>query len=339
MSEENLIKRLVRAEPVRKRDDPDHIRQLRRAVADAGDSVLGVRLGMTEVSERSVEMTALTDIISTEGLIQGYEFDGRTCAIWTFDRDCIRACVEAQTLGRINANASGDRDGISAIDAALTNALVEAILPAIDTSATPAAEIGQVFENPEEAVLALFAPHYKVVDLTLDFDRGAISGRVQAIVIETVRSLPNGTASGQNRKKFLGDVIGGASAVLEAELYRTDLSFDALRELKVGSMIPVPRDALSELRLRGATGKTVARGRLGQLNGRKAIRVNLQTKALAPPPPGPKAKAAPAADPPAQAAPIDAVDASTPVDAGTADGPATVPMAVIPTVKVEVDKT
>ena len=71
--------------------------------------------------------------------------------------------------------------------------------------------------------------------------------------------------------------LGGMAAPMTAILTRLSQPIERARNLAVGHVLKVPVSALVNVRLEAGGGKLIARARLGQLNGQKAVRLNLKT--------------------------------------------------------------
>ncbi|SFG12265.1 Type III flagellar switch regulator (C-ring) FliN C-term [Palleronia marisminoris] len=67
--------------------------------------------------------------------------------------------------------------------------------------------------------------------------------------------------------------VMASEVTLEAELGRTTLTAAALRALRVGDRVVLPREQVGKVRLLGPGHVCVATGRLGQATGRKAVRL------------------------------------------------------------------
>ena len=273
MSETAVLRRLVQPAPQREKEEEPHIRTMRRVIAQAGELALGVPLTLQHVQERTIELSDVADVLPSDGLIQSFERHGRIETVWAYDQICVEACVEAQTKGFLSEDTGKARD-TTAIDRALTNALAEYIIPAVAMAEDrpPAMDLGKIFETPQDLVLNLPAQPLPVMELDLDFDKGTRKGRV---IIVTVSAPVARLAApeGKGWASALTQAVESATVTLDARLHKTAMTWSMLQNLKVGATVLVPKKALSDVALVGCTGKTVARARLGQIGGMKALRV------------------------------------------------------------------
>ena len=67
--------------------------------------------------------------------------------------------------------------------------------------------------------------------------------------------------------------VMASEVTLEAQLGRTTITADALRALRPGDRVMLPREQVGRVSLIGPGGACVANGRLGQTAGRKAVRL------------------------------------------------------------------
>ena len=194
------------------------------------------------------------------------------------------ALIEQQTLGRVG------RRSVSARPPTLTDASM---------MAEPLDQIFRMHEGmagelppprpvsgfryatrivePREFVLHLedrVHDHW-TIEMALGEER-AREGRMQLVLPRERPERPDGEgATGRTEtwsRQIEARVLGSELAVT-AELGRLTLSAAAIRALKVGDAVPLPRSAVGAVRLVGPNGSNVLIGRLGQSAGRKAIRV------------------------------------------------------------------
>lgn len=69
--------------------------------------------------------------------------------------------------------------------------------------------------------------------------------------------------------------LAGLNARLRVILARKTLPMEKVRDLAVDDVIDVPLDALVSVKLEGVDGTPIVTGRLGQMNGMRAVRLNL----------------------------------------------------------------
>lgn len=105
---------------------------------------------------------------------------------------------------------------------------------------------------------------------------GAREGRLQLILPRERPDAQDGQDPADANEAWSRQIesrVLGSELAVTAELGRISLGAAAIRDLKVGDALVLPRNAVGGVRLVGPTGSQVLVGRLGQSAGRKAIRV------------------------------------------------------------------
>lgn len=205
------------------------------------------------------------------------------------------ALVEVQTIGRVDGPARAARRP-TRIDAALAQpfgrALIEQItriLPAVSEDPRPGAlRAGSFIAGPESLELMLTAPQYLRLDLDLTLGDGARPASVTIILPIDAAPLPQAGIDLDPEAEWkdrIRAVAQDAPVLLQAVLPPMRLPLSRLLTMKVGDLIPLDPQALSQVTLHGgASGITTpgrkrmprgasCTGRLGQLNGRRALKL------------------------------------------------------------------
>jgi flagellar motor switch protein FliM len=186
--------------------------------------------------------------------------------------DALRTgLIEAQTVGRPLDTELTGRPG-TAIDAALCDHVVNAWLAG-------AAEAGgwandwsavRIVKGARAAKVALADGDYETIEVTLSIGEGERSGTMRILRPVLAVRAQDGAApvGGGGHAGFLR-----LEAEIEAILYQTKVPYDWLRSLKPGAVLEVPRRAIDHVQLRTVEGKRITRARLGQLGGKRAVRL------------------------------------------------------------------
>lgn len=190
---------------------------------------------------------------------------------------------------------------VTAIDCALCEEFIRLTLEAFEAALRLHLGAGlrsaMTLERFEQHVtMVRIAPEHSdvlVVRLSLDMGEAARSGDFDLVlplaVLDSYRAAATGTSHAAERarpdiwSRRMARAAADAPVRLRAELHRERMRLADLQTLEVGSLLPLPREAREavELRIEGSPdGEPLARGRLGAVEGKKAVKV------IDPPEPG-----------------------------------------------------
>lgn len=275
-SAESVLHRMVRpATPSPDTGSGGLSRVLRRAAIRAGDG-LGLKLDVTDVRDTTESLSGLLSSLGDGGwLLVALEGpDGRRGAM-ALDTAAVTALIEVQTLGRLSGAAPAARS-LTRTDAMLAEPFIAAFLSQCQTGAAGDLLEGYVFGAPARdlhglGVLLDDVPH-RLLRSRLRFDDSPHEGRMVLAVPTAVQDAGVAAAAPDAWSRELGQNLGEARMVLDVALHRLTLPLDQAQALAVGQMLDIPGTALTQATLRAA-GKAVMQGRLGQINGMRAIKL------------------------------------------------------------------
>ncbi|SHE36518.1 Flagellar motor switch protein FliM [Litoreibacter ascidiaceicola] len=203
--------------------------------------------------------------------------DGVT-GLLVFDGVLVDALIEQQTLGRISSAPRVDRP-VTAIDAALStgfaNSVVGKLAELVEARRDASALAGFACRatQTDRAALSLMmsAKAYDVLQMDVDLGPGLKTG--QALLM-----FPAITVDAKPKPKKVNPdmvaVLQDSPLHLSAFLPAVPLQVRALLDLEEGTVIPLPDGILARTQLRDRRKTLLGKGRLGQLNGRRAIRLD-----------------------------------------------------------------
>jgi flagellar motor switch protein FliM len=251
----------------------------RLAFARAAPETAELDIGVRQVSETRLGRDLLRDRLPENALITLIEGHGRRFGLAVFDADTVAAVIEAQTTGQVAATAPPPR-APTRTDAVLVADLVDRVHEVIEAEAADV-ELGRtsqgfryatVLDTPKAVGLTLEDVSYRLYDLRVDL--GGTVGRPGRIILAYPALDPVATIHTPDAwAQALERAVEPAETEVRALLARVHLPFDQLSRLKPGDQVPIPRESLVRVALVAGDGRTVARGRLGQAHGQKAIRV------------------------------------------------------------------
>lgn len=281
---------------------------------------------LTSVKGRQVSAPAALDEMPAVALPFVLQGENESAGLFVLDGLLIDGLIEQQLLGRILPTARLDRP-VTSIDAGLSEGFVRACLAGM--GANPPRQLinltCQAAEQDRAALrLALGDGRYDILEADIELGAAVKTGRFEI----WVPAMPEAVAkpgTGQVNPDMIA-LLQDCEIELEAWLERCETSAKQLLELEVGAILPLPKTALTKVDVLDAHGERFAHGRLGQLNGARAVRLTSLTHGDGQP--GlPKPADPPAVQPPAAVETVAAkeppVDTARPAD--TASGPASDP--------------
>ncbi|RYH02729.1 hypothetical protein EU805_08960 [Salipiger sp. IMCC34102] len=284
-----VIDRLVRR-PAKDPQDPplSAPRAVGISVARAAQQALGLSVRVGAIAEEDGDLDALVDGLDDALLILSIaRADGGT-GMMACNADLVAAALEALTTGRIGAAPQPAR-AVTNTDALLIRPwftqILEDLAQTCDGSEmegwSAACTVGARYETVRAVEFALQDCTYRI--LRIEISDGTESRRPELIVAlprkdATVRDTPQDDTD--NWATCLSDCVMGAPLALDAVLGQVRMSLAQLTGLEVGDSVPLTVKGLDGIALTASDGFVVARGRLGQLDGRIAVRVDLEEEHL-----------------------------------------------------------
>lgn len=260
------------------------LRALRLGLARAADDVFDLAVTVIGATQARSGIDGLGRHLGEDRLLVLLDGPDRQIGVLSMDRDCLTALIQQQTIGKVTAAAAQDRP-FTTTDAALTAPLIDAMidkaaaltdLPA-DKLCLAGYRFGARAEDVRSLMLVLDAERFRLFDLTLEFSGGVRQGSLTLILPEPAARAAEDEARGKTRGPTLERAIGAVRADLTAVICRFRLPLSELAAMEPGDILPVMRERLSETSLVTITGQQIASGRLGQIGGLRAVRVNETT--------------------------------------------------------------
>lgn len=275
---------------------------LRVSLAKAADRLFGLALTVSTVEQLRLSQTGIEAEMGADGLLILLDGPEGVRGAAKLDVQMLAALIEVQLLGQVRA-AEAEARPVTPTDAAMTAPLIDALFEGFAANLAELVEdhapghfrFGDRIEDGRTLALALNAPEYELFRLTLDLGPGAKTGVLRLI-------LPHRPAPGPTQKGGDADCLAtkleentlNAPVILDAVLGRVRLPLNKVCDWAPGALVPLDPDSVTETQLLGARGHVVARVKMGQLDGFRAVRLLLSDGAPAPDPLPDTAPVAPA---------------------------------------------
>ena len=265
-------------------DDKSALRALRLATARASRKVMNLRLDVIGGSHAERSDDTLAEAIEEDGLLLQLQRDGAVSGAAILSPSLVNALVQQQTYGALFPSEDGERT-YTDTDAALCAPICEEILnratALTDREPDRHALNGHAFsarvKELPSLLVALEGDRFRVFDLTVEIEAGMAQGRLTFVapVWEPPMVTTDQAPSGQGLT--LGDAAMHALVRLNAIMCRIPLMSKDLMALSEGDFLPLPAYRLDRTELLTMSGKPIAAGRLGRVDGLRAVRVNETT--------------------------------------------------------------
>lgn len=252
---------------------------LRLAFARACEDVAQFEASITGFDEDCVDLAAIIADLKPSDLILATRTTGGLGGLALWDGQVVAAFVELLITGRVAASGAGDRVP-TATDGAVIGGIFDAIMAGFDAELDQVPGIpavtgfrrSGVFVDGRALSMALPDVPYRRYRLALNLGTDAKNGCLQLIFPSDDGRVGSGGGA-TDWESAWRSTVSGATAAVSAVLHRFDLPLERLIRFEIGTLVPVPAEAISNVSLEGSDRRAVAAGRLGQSKGNRAVRV------------------------------------------------------------------
>jgi flagellar motor switch protein FliM len=291
---------------------PGADRGWRLALARAARDAMGLELEVNKLSITRASLAEVLELAPERALIGLLGGPKDALGVVMLAPPVISAMIEMQTLGRLSAQPTAPRKP-TRIDAAMVAAVIDHALLGLDEVLAEEADLSWAggfryashLADARPLGLMLEDEIYRVLAGEVRLGGAARSGQVILVLPAEGRGIR--PAQGPNQEEV---AASGFAAALSARVQEADCHLDAvigrvtlpirqILALQPGEVLALPQAALDTVALEGVDGRPIARARLGQNRGMRALKV-LVAAPVAPsaaqPLPEPAAAQPPAAD-------------------------------------------
>lgn len=269
---------------------------LRLTAAKVGDDLFDMALAVIGLRAEQRAGDALAPLFDGSGLLMLLEGPERRRAAAVVDSALVGALIQQQTMGKVMPLPEGAEDRQltntdAAICAPFLDALLSRVAPLPETPSEQSLMHGFAFgarvEEPRLLLMALEAPAYRILHLTLDIEGGRRQGQLMLCMPEagagvgdlhrSAGLVPGAASIDVQPPRTLTEPVLALQIDLPVALTRVRLPLSKLSGLKVGDALALEDADFAAARVLTPQGKTLGRGMLGQVNGMRALRLTSET--------------------------------------------------------------
>ncbi|CAM9987168.1 unnamed protein product [Chrysoparadoxa australica] len=252
---------------------------LRRALSRTADVLWDLALVTQSVTVETMDQDDVVDALGKTDLLVLLDGPDGAVGIASVDRQVMTGVIEVQTIQQVTQMPVEDDRILTQTDAAMLAPLLDGALGRLADTLTEhplhsqlvGYRFGAMIEDSRAAGLLLDAAGYRSFRADIDLALGRRRGVLTLFLPERKpkRSTPGVVQGAGPHEERLSRV----PARLDAALARITLPLSKAEALKPGDLLSLPPDALSKVEVMAGRGHLVACGRLGQLNGLRAVRL------------------------------------------------------------------
>lgn len=254
---------------------------LARAMRRAADRV--ARLDLRVSGSRCVTETVgqMLEVIDPDDMMIALLREERVVGVALLSPDMRAALVEAQTIGVLTPTAAEPRrptgSDVAMARPTLTRFFDELAMGATGTEIdgwTGDLAFGHRVKSVKELELTLPDVEMGAIELTCALGETERSGRLRlCLPLPTEEPEQSGEDVGPSWQSQWRAVVDHVPARLEAVLHRLRLDLPSLEAMAPGDVLPLSGASVGSLELMAQGGAVAATGRLGQMGGFRAVRI------------------------------------------------------------------
>ncbi len=261
------------------------LRALRLALARGSAEELDMPLAVLGARQGRSTQDEIARLLTGDRLLIVLDGNGGSIGAMALDRALVSGLLQQQTMGRIS-NGTSDERPFTGTDAAMAAPLANGMLSrvaaltesAVDRHCFEGYRFGARAEDSRALLLILEADKFRTFTLVVDLAGGVLQGELSLILPDRPPEPPKCETEVQEETDAdpasTGE-FGGLRAELNAVVCRMKLPISELSALQPGDVIPlIMPEGLNKTRLHSITGQAVTLGRLGRINGLRAVRIN-----------------------------------------------------------------
>ena len=251
---------------------------LRRALSRSADVLWDLALVVQSVEIDMLDQDGVVDALGPGDLLVVLDGPDGALGLACMHRALLTGLVEVQTIQQVTQIPVDDRP-LTATDAAMAAPFLDDVLQRFANtlennplrSSLEGYRFGAMLEDKRAVAHLLNAPGYHSFRAEVDLALGRREGGLALFL-----PLADQTAAQKDmpREGRHAQAMQRLPVTIEATLARIAMPLDAAEALRPGDTLPLTPDVVDGVELRAGRSAVVARGRLGQMNGMRAVRLN-----------------------------------------------------------------
>jgi flagellar motor switch protein FliM len=253
---------------------------LRRALARTAEDRWALALVCNGVELDMLDQDGVVEALGTETLLVVLDGPDGATGLAQIDRSVLAGVTEIQTIQQVTKMPVDTRP-LTHTDAAMIAPLLDGGLAEfaenlVGNPLRPQLEgyrFGAMLEDARSAGLLLDAAEYRTFHAEIDLALGTRTGRI-SLFLPVRRIEPPEAGQPAAAREPHREVMMSVSVRLDCILARVKVPLSRAESLQPGDLIPLAASALDGVEVSAPNGAIVAGGRLGQMNGARAVRIN-----------------------------------------------------------------
>jgi len=259
---------------------PTPMRQMRRALGRAADAAAGLSASVLSIGEEDIEFDALIDSGPQGWVVLGLR-DGANVGLtglFLIDPSLRSAFVEMQTMGDLLPPSKNHR-AVTRTDSVLSMPFAIRLMKELDEvgfggdAVDPASYDIGVIDGLHTAGLVMTQGMYRCWRISVQVGGGEREGEFMVAMRLADEVVEVAASPSSDWTARLRAAVEEAPAELDAVLTCIKLPIDKIRAFEVGQVLHLPGTTVGSVTLTGPDGTQVATARLGQVAGKRAVRI------------------------------------------------------------------
>ncbi len=269
-------------------------RQVRRALGRAADQALGLSAVLEDLAQDDLEAEELIESGPDGWLVLGLR-DGSGAGLsglFLIDPPMRSALVEMQTMGSLLAPNETQRR-VTRVDAVMSVPFASLFLKELSDVGFGGPDINPAdydmgpIDDLRTAGLVMMQGRYRRWKIKINMGAGEAVGQMLIAMRPPAAITETPANDGSNWSATLRNALCEAPADLDAVLTRISLPIQKIKAFEVGQVINLAGTTVGSVTLIGPGGKPVTSARLGQVAGKRAVRIERAQVELQDDPPKP----------------------------------------------------
>lgn len=263
---------------------------LRLTLPRVAEDLFELSLSVIGVRSDTCDGDAIAEHLGQDGLLMLLDGPSRRRAAAIFDPVLVTALIQQQTMGKVLPQMDPVERPLTPTDAAIASPFLDKILERAGPVPEKLEEqelisgfsFGAWVDDPRVLAMSLDAPEYALINLTVDIAGGVGQGTILLCMPkgigreeELTLGLPEEESDGGARpgSAQLTTTVMGLNADLRVCLAQMRMPLRAIGAFQVDQVLEIGTTSFEGVSVQTAQGKTVGRGTLGMLDGKRAVQL------------------------------------------------------------------